>query len=89
MSPTRAERTRNMRYKRPALASMGDEYLIQELEAIQEACSDIHWITDQDDDTLLNALDGDEEDAYEFRVAFADLEAKADHLRGTLIKKFF
>ena len=35
MSPTRAERTRNMRYKRPALASMGDEYLIQELEAIQ------------------------------------------------------
>lgn len=80
MSPTRAERTRNMRYKRPALASMGDEYLIQELEAIQEACSDIHWFTDQDDDTLLNALDGDEEDAYEFRVAFADLEAKADHL---------
>lgn len=75
-----AERTRNMRYKRPALASMGDAYMIQELEEIQAACSDIHWFTDQDDDTLLNALDGDEEDAYEFRMAFADLEAKADYL---------
>lgn len=80
MSPTKAERTRNMRYKRPALASMGDEDLIRELEAIQEACSDIHWFIDQDDDTLLNALDGDEEDAYEFRMAFSDLEAKANHL---------
>lgn len=44
MSPTRAERTRNMRYKRPALASMGDEYLIQELETIQEACSDMRAV---------------------------------------------
>ena len=80
MKSSKAERTRNMRYKRPALASMGDEDLMRELEEIQEACSDIHWFTDQDDDTLLNALDGDEEDAYEFRIAFADLEAKADHL---------
>lgn len=80
MRPSRAERTRNMRYKRPALASMGDVYLMQELEAIQEACADVHWFIDQDDDTLLNALDGDEEDAFEFRIAFADLEAKAEHL---------
>ena len=76
----KAERTRNMRYKRPALASIGVEDLIRELEEIQEACTDIHWFTDQDDETLLNALDGDEEDAYEFRIAFADLEAKANHL---------
>lgn len=80
MRPTKARRTRNMRYKRPALASMGHVNLMQELEAIQEACADIHWFIDQDDDTLLNALDGDEEDAFEFRVAFADLEAKAEHL---------
>lgn len=80
MKSTKARRTRNMRYKRPALASMGDVYLMQELEAIQEACAEIHWFVDQDDDTLLNALDGDEEDAFEFRMAFADLEAKAEYL---------
>ena len=81
MRPTKAERTRNMRYKRPALASMSAEVLMEELEKIQEACSDIHWFIDQDDETLLNALDGDEEDAFEFRMAFSDLEAKADELR--------
>lgn len=69
-----------MRYKRPVLASIAADDLIQELEKIQEACADIHWFTDQDDETLLNALDGDEEDAYEFRMAFSDLEAKANEL---------
>ena len=41
---------------------------------------DIHWFTDRDDGTLLNALDGDEDDVWEFRMAFSDLEAKADRL---------
>lgn len=84
MKPSKAERSKNMRYKRPALASMGAEFLMDELDQIREACADIHWFTDQDDETLLNALDGDEEDAYEFRMAFSDLEAKAEHLNSLL-----
>lgn len=81
---TKAERTRNLRYKRPALASMGFEVMIAELEEIEEACTDIHWFVDQDDDTLINALDGDEEEAFEFKFAFAALEAKADQLRQAM-----
>ena len=80
MSGTKAGHTRDMRYKRPALASMGYDAMRTELWNIREACTDIHWFTDQDDDTLLNALDGDEDDAWEFRMAFSDLEAKADRL---------
>ena len=81
---SKADRTRNLRYKRPALASMGFEQLQAELEVIREACGDIHYYIDQDDETLLNALDGDEEDAYEFKIAFADLEAKADELDNVI-----
>ncbi len=84
MKRSKAERARNLRYKRPALASMGKDELIEELERIQEACSDIHWFTDQDEKTLINALDGDEEDAFAFRMAFSDLEAKAEHLSRLL-----
>lgn len=80
MSETKAVRTRNLRYKRPALASMGYDAMITELWDIREACESIHWFTDQDDDTLLNALDGEEDEAWEFRMAFSDLEAKADRL---------
>ena len=80
MSESKANRTRNLRYKRPALASMGWQSIWEELDAIQEACSDIHWFADQDDETLLNALDGNDEDVWEFKLAFASLEAKANQL---------
>ena len=80
MSGTRAHRTRNLRYKRPALASMGFEVLQNELWEIGEACNDVRWFLEQNDETLLNALDGDNEAEWEFRIAFSDLEAKAEEL---------
>ena len=80
MSGTKASRTRDMRYKRPALASMGYDAMRTELWNIRDACVDIHFFTDQDDDTLLNALDGDEDEVWEFKMAFSELEAKADRL---------
>lgn len=80
MGVSKANRTRDMRYKRPALASMGYDTVRDELWKIRDACTDIHWFTDQDDDTLLNALDGEEDEVWEFRMAFSDLEAKADRL---------
>ena len=52
---SKAERSRNLRYKRPALASLGYESLITELWEIRETCNDIHWFVDQGDETLLNA----------------------------------
>lgn len=81
MSVSKAVRTRDLRYKRPALASLGFDFLRTELWDIREACNDIRWFTaQQDDETLLNALDGDDEAEWEFRMAFSDLEAKADEL---------
>ena len=40
---TKAEHAAQLRYKQPALASLGWENLINELYDIQEACSDVHW----------------------------------------------
>ncbi len=77
---SKANRTRNLRYKRPALASMGYDFIRPELWEIQDACTDIHYYIDHDDDTLLNALDGDDEAVWEFKLAFADLEAKVERL---------
>ena len=77
---TKAERARALRYKRPALASLGYDAMRAQLDEIGEACADIHWFMDANDETLVNALDGDEEAEYEFKMAFADLEAKTDQL---------
>lgn len=81
---TPAERSRTLRYKRPALASMGFEAMRDELDMISDKCCDIHWWTDTDDETLLNALDGDEEDAWEFRLAFSELDNACDRLNQAL-----
>lgn len=77
---TKAERARMLRFKRPALASLGYYEFRQELSEIGEACAEIHWFIDQNDETLINALDNDYEEEYEFKMAFADLEAKAERL---------
>lgn len=81
MNGAKAERTRSLRCKRHALASLGYAALIDELYTIRDECADIHWwVGEDEDDTLLNALAGDSDDVSEFRMAFADLEGEADEL---------
>jgi hypothetical protein len=93
MNPTKADRSKNLRYKRPALASLGYDMILDELYEIQSACADVQYFIESDDDTLLNALDGNDEDEYEFRMAFSDLIAKADDLetaiRDSVIREVF
>lgn len=84
MSEIKAKRTRNLRYKRPALASLGFDAMQNELDEISEACDYVHWYIDQEGDTLMDALDGDEEEAWEFKMAFADLEGKVYQLQEAM-----
>jgi len=86
-----SDRTRALRYKRPALASMGAQEIMLELESIVEACDGIRYYIEQadSDETLLNALDGDEDEAWEFRMVFAGLSAQADQLQTMLYNQCF
>lgn len=81
---TKYERARNLRYKRSALASIGWEIITTELWEIEEACGEIHWFFEDEGDNLVAAMDGDEEEAYEFQMTFADLEAKCEQLRNII-----
>ena len=47
MAVDKEQRTRALRYKRPALASMGYEHIQSELEEIVEACDDVACILRQ------------------------------------------
>lgn len=86
-----SDRTRALRYKRPALASMGAEMIVSELDGIIENCDSIRYYVEQadNDETLLNALEGDKDAEFEFRMAFADLTAKAEMLQSTLWNQNF
>ena len=78
------QRTRALRYKRPALASMGYEHIQSELEEIVEACDDVAWFAG-DIDTLTAALDGSDEEAHEFMLACGDLSGQA----GLLLEQLY
>lgn len=81
----RAKKARAMRYKRPALDSMGYEQMVRELEEIAEACSDIRYYIDTADSSLLEALCGEDDDEQELQMMFAELSGKADELYEKLI----
>ena len=71
-----------MRQRKPLVKNMNLEFIQQDLYEMQEACEDIRWYTDSEDgnDSLINALDGDEDEAYEFKMAFADLCAECERM---------
>lgn len=84
MAIDKEQRTRALRYKRPALASMGYEHIQSELEEIIAACDDVAWFAG-DRDALTAALDGSDEEANEFMMACGDLSGKA----GMLLEELY
>lgn len=81
---TKGERARSLRYKRPALESLGFSHIQGELGTIDCECDDIRYFIESDEETLLAALDGDEEEEFEFKIAFADLGAKCEQLQNAI-----
>lgn len=83
---TKRNKAKQLRYKKPIVKNLNLEYIQQDLWDIQEACEDIHWFTDSEDgeETLLNTLNGDEDEAHEFKMAFADLCGECERMLADL-----
>lgn len=83
---TKRQKAINMRYKKPIVKNLNLEFIEQDLWDILEECENVRWYTDSEDgtDSLINALDGDEDEAYEFKMTFADLCAECDRMREDL-----
>lgn len=81
---TRREKARQLRYKKPIVRDLNLWKIREELDEISEECDNVRYFWESDDETLLNALDGDEDEAYEFKMMFADLCAECDQMREDL-----
>lgn len=83
---TKRWKARNLRYKKPIVRNLNIAQIQEDLWEIQEACEDVRWYTDSEDgtDSLINALAGDEDEAYEFKMAFADLCAECERMQDDL-----
>ena len=77
---TKRTKARNLRYKKAIAKHMNLDYINYTLGEIEEVCDNVRWYEDMDDDSLINALDGNEDEAFEFRMEFADLCAECERL---------
>lgn len=77
------QRAKALRYKRPALATLGWHNIYDELCDIQNACDDIRWIADSSDITQ-EVLSGDEDDGCGYQMDFAQLAGDAERLASAL-----
>ncbi len=74
----RREKARKMRYKHPIMKEMNLFTIQENLEKISEDAYELRWT--EDNDALVAALDGDEDEAYQFRMEFSDVEAEAGRM---------
>lgn len=77
---TKRRKSYQLRYKKPIVKNLNLMTIQQELFDIQEECENVHWYFDTDEETLINALDGNEDEAYEFRMMFGDLCAECEQM---------
>ena len=76
----RRMKAQNLRYRKPIVKNLNLSSIKETLWEIQEQCEEVHWYFDSNDDTLINALDGNEDEAYEFRMMFGDLCAECEQM---------
>ena len=77
---TKREKAKQLRYKKTIVKNLNLASIREELWDIQEECEGVHWYFDTDEDTLINALDGNEDEAYEFKMMFGDLCAECNKM---------
>ena len=80
---TKQFKARQLRYKKPIARDLNLDSIQNQLWNIQEACEDVHWYCD-DEESLINALDGNEDEAQEFKIMFADLCAECERMQTDL-----
>lgn len=83
----KAYKAKQLRYKKPIVKELNIDTIQSELWDMISACEDIHWY-DSDEESLVSALDGDEDEAYEFKIAFSDLEAELEQFQEDLNNEY-
>ena len=80
---TKRFKAKQLRYKKPIAKDLNLDSIQSQLWDIQEECEEVHWYCD-DEETLINALDGNEDEAQEFKMMFADLCAECEKMQEDL-----
>lgn len=76
-------KAKQLRYKKPIARDMNLASIREAIWDMGELISDVQWFV-EDEENLVNALAGDEDEAYSFKMAFSDLAAELQQFEEDL-----
>lgn len=77
------QKAKALRYKKPIMEYMNLDSIRESVYEMGELIGDVQWFCN-DEDNLVNALDGDEDEAWQFKMAFSDLAAELEQFEYDL-----
>jgi len=77
---TKRKKARELRYRKPIVRDVNLDFIREELYEISCECDVVRCYFDSDE-SLVNALDGNEDEAYEFKMMFGDLCAECEQMQ--------
>ena len=80
-------KAKQLRYKKPIAANMNLSYIQEQIWNMGELIQDVQWFM-SDEDNLVNAMDGDEDEAFQFKMAFSDLAAELEQFEEDLNNEY-
>lgn len=83
----KATRARNLAYKKPLVKNLNFEYIRNEMYDITEACDEVRYFVEEDENILYSVL-GDEDEAYEFKMLFSSLAYDAERLSDAIYNDY-
>ena len=84
---TKQYKAKQLRYKKPIARDMNLDFIREQIWEMGDLISDVQWFVD-DHENLTNALAGDEDEAYEFQMAFSDLAAELQRFEEDLNEEY-
>ncbi len=77
----RRKKAESLRYKKAAVSGLTYFEIQTKLEEITEACDDVIYWIDSDEESLVDALEGNYEDAERFQLDFAMLQSDVQQMQ--------
>ena len=81
------QKAKALRYKRPIARDMNLDFIREKIWEMGDLISDVQWFM-EDEENLVHAMNGDEDDAYEFKMAFSDLAAELEQFEQDLNNEY-
>lgn len=85
---TKRRKAIQLRYKKPIVRFLNLDFIKENLSEMREACEDVRWFTESQDESLLEDLLDSEDEAYEFKMAFADLCGECERMCQDLYEEW-